>query len=205
MSIARILQTMGIESVPHVPPTQVAEGTGKAPIDHKCSPCSPCSLEKLRGPDKKGALEYQEVWQTEQPANPDALLFELAQTLQASPARLRALLSEDDMQDIAEGATSRSHLLAYFRLMRSDGKQLADDQPAPTRARDSRSDYIQRMQAWKPAHDAMINHIMACQRCYPPRNRYCSEGARLRGDYHTSCEQPVVSPEPPRSLPNPNK
>ena len=65
--------------------------------------------------------------------NPDALLLELARTLQASPDRLRALLSDDDMQDIAEGATSRGHLLAYFRLMRSDGKPLADDEPLPIR------------------------------------------------------------------------
>lgn len=62
--------------------------------------------------------------------DPDAVLQELAQTLQANPARLRALVSSDDMEDIANGEHSRAYLLAYFRLMRSDGKQLADDPPS---------------------------------------------------------------------------
>lgn len=59
--------------------------------------------------------------------NPDAVLLGLANTLKASPARLRALLSDDDMEDIAAGEHSREYLLAYFRLMRSDGNLLAED------------------------------------------------------------------------------
>ncbi|PSF12355.1 hypothetical protein C7H09_03870 [Marinobacter fuscus] len=115
--------------------------------------------------------------------NPDTLLLEIAQTLQASPARLRGLLDSDDLQDIAEGATSRAHLLAYFRLMRSDGHPLADDTPEPTRQPQSRPGHVELMQAWKPAHDDLINHLMACSACYAPRARYCTEGADLRRAY----------------------
>jgi hypothetical protein len=54
--------------------------------------------------------------------NPDALLAEIAVMLQADPDQLRALLSTDDIQDIADGANSRAYMLDYFRLMRADGK-----------------------------------------------------------------------------------
>ncbi|WP_288367472.1 hypothetical protein [uncultured Marinobacter sp.] len=120
--------------------------------------------------------------------NPDALLLEIAQTLQASPARLRALLSDDDMQDIAEDAISRSHLLAYFRLMRSDGHPLANDSPEPTRAPESRPRHLELMQAWKPAHDALINHLMACDDCHAPHAHYCEKAAELRRSYDMACE-----------------
>ncbi len=137
-----------------------------------CNPCNP------RNPGKSRYTE-----RTPEPVNPDALLTEIARPLQASPARLRVLLSDDDMQDIAEGATSRAHLLTYFRLMRSDGHPLADDTPKPTRTPQSQPGHIELMQAWKPAHDALINHLMACSACYAPRARYCTEGADLRRAY----------------------
>jgi len=124
--------------------------------------------------------------------NPDAVLMELAQTLQASPKRLRALLSDDDMQDIAEGQHSRGYLLAYFRLMRSDGHPLADDTPEPTRAPENRPRHIELMKAWKPAHDALINHLMACPTCYAPLSRYCPEGSALRQAYAVAC--PSIAP-----------
>jgi hypothetical protein len=128
--------------------------------------------------------------------------MEIAQTLQASPARLRALLDSDDMRDIAEGATSRAHLLAYFRLMRSDGHPLADDTPEPTRQPQSRPGHVELMQAWKPAHDALINHLMACQLCHAPRNRYCPEGQQLRENYHAAYDRSKLLPSP-LTLPNP--
>jgi len=115
--------------------------------------------------------------------NPDAVLLEIAQTLQANPARLRGLLASDDMQDIAEGATHRANLLAYFRLMRSDGHPLTDDTPEPTRQPESRPGHVERMREWKPTHDAMINHLMACNDCHAPRARYCTQGADLRQAY----------------------
>ncbi|ABM17748.1 hypothetical protein [Marinobacter nauticus] len=136
------------------------------------NPCNPCNPTKTRYTEKKP-----------EPVNPDALLNEIARTLQSNPARLRALLDSDDMQDIAEGATSRANLLAYFRLMRSHGHPLADDTPEPTRQPESRPGHVELMQAWKPAHDELINHLMACKACYAPRARYCTEGADLRRVY----------------------
>ena len=38
--------------------------------------------------------------------NPDALLMDIAAMLQANPDQLRALLSTDDIQDIANGRTA---------------------------------------------------------------------------------------------------
>jgi hypothetical protein len=57
--------------------------------------------------------------------NPDALLADIAAMLRANPDQLRALLSTDDIQDIAEGANSQAYMLDYFRLMRADGYSLA--------------------------------------------------------------------------------
>ena len=73
----------------------------------------------------------QNIEGQKQSQNPDALLLDIAVMLQSNPDRLRALLSDDDMQAIAEGEHSRTYLTAYFRLMRSDGKPLADYEPAP--------------------------------------------------------------------------
>jgi hypothetical protein len=58
--------------------------------------------------------------------NPDALLADIAVMLRANPDQLRALLSTDDIQDIADGANSRAYMLDYFRLMRADGKLPVD-------------------------------------------------------------------------------
>ena len=66
--------------------------------------------------------------------NPDALLMDIAAMLQANPDQLRALLSTDDIQDIAEGANSRVYMLDYFRLMRADGKLPIYTAPPPAMA-----------------------------------------------------------------------
>lgn len=177
-----------------VTPVTRKENTGVTAVAlgaQRCNPCNPCNPTKSRYTDKNP-----------EPVNPDALLMEIAQTLQASPARLRALLDSDDMRDIAEGATSRAHLLAYFRLMRSDGHPLADDTPEPTRQPQSRPGHVELMQAWKPAHDALINHLMACQLCHAPRNRYCPEGQQLRENYHAAYDRSKLLPSP-LTLPNP--
>ncbi|MBI48269.1 MAG: hypothetical protein CMG91_12665 [Marinobacter sp.] len=127
--------------------------------------------------------------------NPDTLLLEIAQTLEANPTRLRALLSTDDMQDIAEGATSRSHLLKYFRLMRSDGHPLADEQALPIREPYSPTGDAECIRAWEPSHDCMIDHLMACEDCYGPGARYCIDGMNLRQAYLSSLYENERLPE----------
>ncbi|MCK0163178.1 hypothetical protein [Marinobacter sp. S6332] len=61
--------------------------------------------------------------------NPDAMLAEIAVMLQADTSQLRALLSDDDLNDIAQGFNSRSYMLDYFRLMRAGGKLPACREP----------------------------------------------------------------------------
>jgi hypothetical protein len=63
--------------------------------------------------------------------NTDDLLADIAAMLQADPGQLRALLSADDIQDIADGENSRTYMLDYFRLMRADEKlPVCTDPPA---------------------------------------------------------------------------
>ena len=98
---------------------------------------NPQTLNACKAPIGGGFADLSADPQNPQPPveqkqqNPDALLLDIAVMLQANPDRLRALLSDDDMQAIAEGEHSRTYLTAYFRLMRSDGKPLADYEPAP--------------------------------------------------------------------------
>jgi hypothetical protein len=115
--------------------------------------------------------------------DPDALLMDIAVMLQASPGQLRALLSTDDIQDIADGANSRAYMLDYFRLMRADGKLPVCTEPPPAKATEPPQSHMESARAWKPAHEAMINHVMACTACRAPQGRYCDKGAELRRFY----------------------
>lgn len=139
------------------------------------NPCNPCNPTKTRYTEKKPER-----------VNPDALLLEIAQTLQASPASLKAMMDDDDIEATANGEYTPAYLLAFFKLKQEHGELLADQPrpPAPaTRATQSRPGYVERVQVWKPAHDAMIDHLAACPTCYAPRPRYCTEGADLRRAY----------------------
>jgi len=125
--------------------------------------------------------------------NPDALLLDIAAMLQASTGQLRALLSTNDIQDIADGENSRSYMLDYFRLMRTDGKLPVCLEPPPAKATESPQSYLESAQAWKPAHEAMMNHVTDCTACRAPRGRYCNEGADLRRAYRDA-HQSATSP-----------
>jgi hypothetical protein len=114
--------------------------------------------------------------------NPDALLAEVAVMLQAGPGQLRDLLSADDLDDIAQGCNSRTDMLDYFRLMRADGKLPVCTEP-PAKASNPPPSHMESAKAWKPAHEAMINHAMACTACRAPQGRYCDAGAELRRFY----------------------
>lgn len=208
MSVAHILEALGIEAVTPVPSEASPKGTEKAQTKHGCSLRS---LRSLRSPKKHVAAKTQRehihptLRQLQEPVDPDTLLQDIAETLQASHARLRRLLDADDLQDIAEGATSRAHLLTYFRLMRSDGHQLANDPTEATTAPESRSGQVERVQAWEPSRDNMINHLMLCKRCYAPRKRYCPEGQQLRENYHAAYENSKELPSTALALPKPTK
>lgn len=34
-----------------------------------------------------------------------------------------------------------------------------------------------------PEHNALINHVMACRKCYAPHGRYCPDGRELWLEY----------------------
>jgi hypothetical protein len=188
MSVAHLLEALGIETVTPVPPETGPERTDKTQTKQQCS------LHSLRSPEKHATTNTQQerkrpaLRQRQQSLEPDALIIDIAYTLDVSPALLRNLLGSDDIQDIAEGIISRGHLLDYFRLMRSNGHPLAGDTPKPSKATEPSLGHIERMWAWKRPHDAMINHLMLCRRCHAPRNRYCPEGQKLRDDYHSAYE-----------------
>ncbi|PFG53112.1 hypothetical protein ATG98_2194 [Marinobacter sp. LV10R520-4] len=125
--------------------------------------------------------------------NPDAMLMEIAVMLRANPDHLYALLCEDDIQDIADEANSRAYMLDYFRLMRTDGKLPIHTEPPPAKATEPPQSYIESAQAWKPAHEAMMNHVTGCTACRAPQGRYCNEGADLRRVY-LEAHQSATSP-----------
>ena len=137
------------------------------------TPCKEAKVTENREENQTGNLSYlsypkepREAERNRKPRRLEAPLHEIAQTLGACPNILRSLLSEDDMEDIAEGLISRSHLIAYFRLMRSDGIPLTEDYPSFKRSPENRSGHVQRMQVWKPAHEDLIDHLMACADCH---------------------------------------
>jgi hypothetical protein len=107
--------------------------------------------------------------------------MDIAAMLQANPDQLRALLSTDDIQDIADGANSRAYMLDYFRLMRADGKLPICKAPPPAKATESPQSRMDSEKTWKRAHEAIINHVMGCTACPAPQSRYCEQGAKLYG------------------------
>jgi hypothetical protein len=160
------------------------------------NPQSPKTVEAAAG---KGYAGLSANPQNPQPPaeqkrqDPDALLMDIAVMLRANPDQLRALLSTDDIQDIADGANSRAYLLDYFRLMRTDENLPVCTEPPPAKATEPPQSHLESARAWKPAHEAMINHVMACTACRAPQRRYCDEGAKLwrvYWDAHQSADSP---------------
>jgi|GEM_PF-2272026 len=125
--------------------------------------------------------------------NPETVLVEIAKTLRADAHMLRALMSDDDMQAIAENCPGydRKLLTDYFRKMEENGKELVDLQwhldhllqtghenahKKSQRAREWET-------AWRAAHEHFMNHLATCSDCYAPRARYCAIGAGFRQTY----------------------
>ncbi|MBZ2169042.1 MULTISPECIES: hypothetical protein [Marinobacter] len=112
---------------------------------------------------------------------------------------LLLLVSEDDMQAIAERAYSRDYLIAYFEQMARDGNPLKAPQwikdtllrPAPSHTEDPDKN-VDWESNWQAAHALFLNHLMACPACLAPRDRYCPQGARLRSGYRWAYEQTEV-------------
>jgi hypothetical protein len=113
--------------------------------------------------------------------------------LRANPDQLRAPLSADDIQAIADGANSRSYMLDYFRQMRADGKLPVCTAPPPAKASKPPQSHMEIAKVWKPSHELYINHVTDCTACRAPQRRYCDEGAQLWREYwdvHQSATDP---------------
>jgi hypothetical protein len=171
-------------------------------ISEACKPMSSAGIAALSAsPQNPQPLEEKSL------PCPEATLLRVASKLQACPNRLRALMSNDDILAIAEGVYSQAYLLAHFGQMRSDGIPLADDRPTipcAAKAPDSRQRYAKQAEAWQPAFDAFINHLMApCPNCYAPGDRYCSLGAELNNAYRNDYEKSkaCLDTPPPLSCP----
>ena len=188
MTVNHLLQTLGIHNVPPVPPRKTVGGTENHLIKQSCTPCSPCSPKKQRGRDAE-----QKASQT---ASPWEMLADIARKLGADAHMLRALLSDDDMQAIADGDYSRELLAAYFKRMEQDGKPLVDPhwhldhllQQAATRRRQRAHNATEWDKAWRAAHEHFMNHLTTCPDCYAPRGRYCPTGQTVRGHYLAAYE-----------------
>jgi len=160
---------------------------------------NPQTLNVCKAPIGRGFADLSADPQNPQPPaeqkqqNPDALLMDIAAMLQANPDHLYALLCEDDIQDIADGANSRAYMLDYFRLMRTDEKLPVSTAQPPAKAPESPQGYIESSKAWKPAHEAMMNHVTDCTACRASQGRYCNEGADLRRVY-LDAHQSAASP-----------
>lgn len=153
--------------------------------------------------DKSGSVSVVSTLppriQKTHPANPEQMLTELAKELRATPHMLRRLLSDDDMQAIAEGEYSRELLADYFKLMERDGKPLVDPQwhldhllkSVNAKRLQSAHNCTKWDKAWRAAHELFINHVMACTSCRAPQGRYCETGQQHRQAYLTAYEVPA--------------
>tara|TARA_R110002094_G_scaffold112759_1_gene109268 strand:- start:226 stop:906 length:681 start_codon:yes stop_codon:yes gene_type:complete len=123
--------------------------------------------------------------------SPDTVLGEIAAKMQADVHMLQSLLSDDDMQAVAEGDYSLELLVDYFKLMERDGKPLVDPQwhldrllkSADTKRRQSAHNVDEWDNAWKAAHELFINHVMGCTACRAPQAHYCTAGQQHRQAY----------------------
>ncbi len=161
-----------IRSSPHTPKASDTPKTGLVQI-FSANPPNPQTSE--------GKLQH----------NPYVMLEEIAKKMQADAHLLRTLLSDDDMQAVADGEYSRGLLVAYFRQMVRNGTSLTDPRgQLEPRTRESMeisvtesAEQTVRKQAWQADHESFMNHLMSCRACHAPRNCYCREGAKLRGIY----------------------
>lgn len=182
MSLAAVIARRKGQPVTPVTRTQNTGVSAAVPGRGSRNPYNPCNPTKSRYPEKKPEL-----------ANPDALLLEIARTLEADLHMLRALLSDDDLQAIAEQCPgyNRERLTDYFRQMESDGKSLQDIdwhlntliRQSTARNQDKASQRRKHERAWRAAHEPFINHVMGCPSCNAPRDRYCTVGADLQRAY----------------------
>ncbi|AXS83253.1 hypothetical protein D0851_09500 [Marinobacter sp. Arc7-DN-1] len=111
---------------------------------------------------------------------------------------LEAGLSDDDLVDIRQGIVTAEVLADYGRLFKDPGYFWKRDtsQPAPwgkeTKHQTMSPVKVEKpstFNAWPPrkqhARDQFIDHVMDCDYCYGPRDRYCEIGSKWREFFYS--------------------
>jgi hypothetical protein len=114
MSLADVIARRKRQSVTPVTPEVTAGVTAAALGGEGRNPCNPCNPAKST-----------EVEKSPNRVNPEAVLLKVARQLQASPASLRAMMDDDDIEATATGEYTPAYLLAFFRLKQETGELLA--------------------------------------------------------------------------------
>ncbi|OAN88967.1 hypothetical protein A8B84_10330 [Marinobacter sp. EhC06] len=106
---------------------------------------------------------------------------------------LEAGLSDDDLTDIRDGIVTAEVLADYGRLFKDPGyfwkrdtsqpepwAEAPEQQPAPPVNVEKPSTSNAWPERKQQARDHFINHVLECDYCYGPRDRYCEIGSKWR-------------------------
>ena len=103
---------------------------------------------------------------------------------------LEAGLSDDDLAAIRDGIMTAEVLAEYGRLFKDSGyfwkRNTSQHEPwdEETKKPPATAEKPSASNAWPPrkqqARDQFINHVLECDYCYGPRDRYCEIGSKWR-------------------------
>ena len=106
---------------------------------------------------------------------------------------VEAGLSDDDLADIRDGIVTAEVLAEYGRLFKESGyfwkrdtsqKAPWDEETKKPPMPPAKAEKPSTSNAWPPrkqqARDHFINHVLQCDYCYGPRDRYCDIGSKWR-------------------------
>ena len=127
-------------------------------------------------------------------------LHEMVRACNLSGLSLRDLeagLSDDDLADIQTGIVTAEVLAEYGKLFNDSGyfwkRETIQQEPRREEANPGpippvEAEKPSTSNAWPPrkkqARDNFINHVLECDYCYGPRDRYCDIGSKWREFYY---------------------
>ncbi|QTN43083.1 hypothetical protein [Marinobacter salsuginis] len=111
---------------------------------------------------------------------------------------LEAGLSDDDLADIQDGNVTAEVLAEYGELFKQSGyfwkrdtsqqkpwDEAPDHQPAAPVTVEKPSTFNAWPERKQQARDQFINHVLICDYCYGPRDRYCPIGSSWREFFYS--------------------
>ena len=106
---------------------------------------------------------------------------------------LEAGLSDDDLADIQDGIVTAEVLAEYGELFKESGyfwkrdtsqREPWDEETKKPPMPPVKAEKPSTSNVWPPrkqeARDQFINHVLECDYCYGPRDRYCEIGSKWR-------------------------